>query len=150
MALKAKVANKVQTNSNGLVEGIITKVLEIDEHTEIEKGKEINYRAQFEFQIEAQGSQKPITYRIWTGQKIDNEKYKKTSDAPFDYTDLPKLLIQLEVINESELIADLEKFNGFDVESVQGLKIQFELEDSRKNKNLKVPKLASIKPLKVK
>ena len=149
MALKAKVANKVQTNSNGLVEGIITKVLEVDEKTEIEKGKEVVYVAQFEFQIEVEGSQKPVTYRIWTRQTFNNEKYQK-DDGTLDYNTFTRLMLQLEMITESDL-KDLEtsKFDDIDVESVEGLKIEFELEESRKNKGLKVPKLSTIKPLKV-
>lgn len=150
MALKAKVANKVQTNASGLIEGSITKVLEIDEKTEIEKGKEVVYAAQFEFQIEVAGSQKPITYRIWTRQTFNNEKYKK-DDGSVDFNSFTRLMLQLEMIAESDL-KDLDnpKFADIDVESVEGLKIQFELEDSRKNKGLKVPKLATIKPLKIK
>jgi len=149
MALKAKVANKVQTNSNGLVEGIITKVLEVDEKTEIEKGKEVVYVAQFEFQIEVEGSQKPVIYRIWTRQTFNNEKYQK-DDGTLDYNTFTRLMLQLEMITESDL-KDLEtsKFDDIDVESVEGLKIEFELEESRKNKGLKVPKVSSIKPLKV-
>jgi ribosomal protein L21 len=150
MALKAKVANKVQTNSTGLIEGIITKVLEIDEKTEIEKGKEVVYAAQFEFQIEVEGSQKSITYRIWTRQTFNNEKYKK-DDGTQDYNTFTRLMLQLDLITESDL-KNLEssKFADIDVESVEGLKVQFELEDSRKNKGLKVPKVSSIKPLKLK
>lgn len=150
MALKAKVANKVQTNASGLIEGTITKVLEIDEKTEIEKGKEVVYAAQFEFQIEVPGTQKAVTYRIWTRQTFNNEKYKK-DDGSLDYNSFTRLMIQLEIIAESDL-KDLDnpKFANIDVESVEGLKIQFELEDSRKNKGLKVPKLITIKPLKIK
>ena len=150
MALKARTANKVKTNSSGSIEGVITKVLELDEKTEIEKGKEVVYAAQFEFQIEVEGSQKPITYRVWTRQTFNNEKYKK-DDGTLDYNTFTRLMLQLELITESDL-KDLEssKFADIDVESVEGLKVQFELEDSRKNKGLKVPKVSSIKPLKVK
>ena len=150
MALKAKIANKIQTNSIGLIEGTVIKVLEIDEKTEIEKGKEIVYAAQFEFQIEVPGSQKSVTYRIWTRQTFNNDKYKK-DDGSLDYNSFTRLMIQLEIISESDLKnLDNPKFADINVESVEGLKIQFELEDSRKNKGLKVPKLLSIKPLKVK
>ncbi|MBC1238499.1 hypothetical protein [Nostoc sp. 2RC] len=150
MALKAKVANKVQTNKQGLVEGTVTQVLEIDERTEIQKGKEVTYAAQFEFQIEAEGTQKPILYRIWTRQTFNNEKYEKI-DETVDYNDFTRLMLQLELINESDL-KDLQnpKLASFDVEAVQGLKVVFELEPSKKtnSKGLKVPKLTSIKPLK--
>ena len=144
MALKAKVANKVQTDEKGLVEGIITRVLEIEERTEVERGKEITYAAQFEFQIEVEGSQKIVTYRIWTRQTFNNEKYER-DDKPTDYNDFTRLMLQLEAIKESDL-KDLNNslLSDFDVESVQGLKITFELEPSKKAKGLKVPKLTSI------
>ncbi len=148
MPLKAKVANKVQTNDKGLVEGVITQVLEVDERTEIERGKEIFYTAQFEFQIEVEGNQKPITYRLWTRQTFNNEKYER-ADKITDYNDFTRLMLQLEMVTESDL-KDLSnpKFADFDVESVQGLKIAFELEQSKKAKGLKVPKLTSIKLVK--
>lgn len=148
MALKAKVANKVQTNDKGLVEGTITQVLEVEERTEIERGKEITYAAQFEFQIEVEGNQKPITYRIWTRQTFNNEKYEREG-KPTDYNDFTRLMLQLEAITESDL-KDLNNpiLTDFDVESVEGLKITFELEPSKKAKGLKVPKLTSIKPAK--
>lgn len=147
MALKAKIANKVQTNASGLIEGTIINVLEIDERTEIEKGKEVTYAAQFEFQIEVEGSQKSVIYRIWTRQTFNNEKYVK-DDKSEDYNSFTRLMLQLELITEDDL-KDLDnpKLASLDVESVQGLKIQFELENSRKNSGLKVPKLSSVKPL---
>jgi hypothetical protein len=149
MALKAKVANIANTNQKGLVEGTIVEVLEIGERTEIEKGKEIKYVAQFEFRIESNASQKPIIYRIWTRQTFNNEKYEK-QDGRNDYNDFTRLMLQLETISEADL-KDLKspKLSNFDVESVQGLKIEFELESSKKSKTLKVPKLTSIKPLQV-
>jgi len=148
MALKAKVANKVQTNEQGLVEGTITQVLEIDERTEIQKGKEITYGAQFEFQIESEGSQKPIVYRVWTRQSFDNEMYEK-ADETKDYNGFTRLMLQLNLIDEADL-KDLQssKLTDFDVEAVVGLKVQFELEPSKNIKGLKVPKVTSIKPLK--
>lgn len=152
MALKAKVANKVLTTESGLVEGTIVRVLEVEERIEIEKGKEVKYRAQFEFRIESKGSQKNITYRLWTGQSFNNEKLRE-KDKIQDYNDFTRLMLQLEVISESDL-KDLQnpKLTDFDVESVEGLKIQFELEPSKKAKSngLKVPKITSIKPLKAK
>lgn len=147
MALKAKIANKVISNASGLIEGTIINVLEISERTEIEKGKEIKFGAQFEFQIEVEGTQKNVVYRIWTRQIFNNEKYEKSSGVT-DYNDFTRLMLQLDLIKETDL-KDLEStvLTNFDVESVQGLKISFELEPSKKNKGLTVPKLTSIKPL---
>jgi hypothetical protein len=147
MALKAKIANKVVSNASGLIEGTIINVLEIEERTEIEKGKEIKFGAQFEFQIEVEGTQKNVVYRIWTRQTFNNEKYENANGVK-DYNGFTRLMLQLNLIKESDL-KDLENpaLLDFDVESVQGLKISFELEASKKNKGLTVPKLTSIKPL---
>lgn len=149
MALKAKVANKIQTNEQGLVEGTVTQVLEIDERKEIEKGKEITYRAQFEFQIESEGSQKAIVYRVWTRQSFDNEMYVNGSETK-DYNKFTRLMLQLELIDETDL-KDLQnpKLTNFNVEAAVGLKVQFELEPSKNAKGLKVPKISTIKPIKV-
>lgn len=147
MALKAKVANKVQVNDNGLVEGTLIQVLETDERIEVEKGKDIKYESQFEFHIEVPGTQKNVIYKLWTGKNINNEKYEKP-DKTVDYNKLTKLLLQLGAITESQL-KDLSKLNDFDIESVEGLKIQFELQPSKKGNGLKEPKVSTIKPLTV-
>ena len=146
MALKAKVANKVSTDKSGLVEGTITTVLEVEERIEVEKGKNQKYVAQFEFQIESEGTQKPIVYRIWTRQNFNDEKFDK-EDGTTDYNTLTRLMLQLELIKEVDL-KDLTSLKDFDVEQCEGLKIQFELENSKKSKVLKQPKLTSIRPLK--
>jgi len=164
MALKARIANKVQANATGQIEGTLINVLEIDERFEDSKGnviceeefqelkklgKKVNYFGQqFEFQIEAIGSQKNIIYRIWTRQTFNNEKYEK-ADKATDYNDFTRLMLQLQVISEADL-KDLDSLVNFDVECVQGLKIAFELEPSKKANGLSQPKLTSIKPIKVK
>lgn len=142
MALKAKVANKVDSDSQGYVEGTILSVLECDEKTEIVKGKEITYAEQFEFQIESIGTIKPVIYRIWTSQKINNEKFE-IEDGVKDYNKLTRLLLQLEVIDE----AALKNLNSIDVdvETVEGTKIKFKLEKSKKTRGLNIPNIRSIK-----
>jgi hypothetical protein len=146
MALKAKLANKVSTNTSGLVEGTITTVLEVEERIEVEKGKNQKYVAQFEFQIESEGTQKTIVYRIWTRQNFNDEKFDK-EDGTTDYNTFTRLMLQLELIKEADL-KDLTSLKDFDVEQCEGLKIQFELEKSKKSKVLKQPKLTSIRPVK--
>jgi hypothetical protein len=146
MALKAKLANKVSTNKSGLVEGTITTVLEVEERIEVEKGKNQKYVAQFEFQIESEGTQKTIVYRIWTRQNFNDEKFDK-EDGTTDYNTFTRLMLQLELIKEADL-KDLTSLKDFDVEQCEGLKIQFELEKSKKSKVLKQPKLTSIRPVK--
>ena len=83
-----------------------------------------------------------------TGQTFNDDKYEK-ADKRSDYNDFTRLMLQLELITESDL-KSLDSLAGFDVESAQGLKISFELEPSKKAKSLNQPKLTSIKPIKVK
>jgi len=162
MALKAKVVNKVQTNDKGLVEGVITNVLEVEERFQDSKGnsishddylelkaankKPVRYDSQFEFQIKVEGSQKPIVYRIWTGQTLNDAKHEKL-DKSEDYNTLTRLMLQLEVINESGL-KNLESLSSVDVQCVEGFKINFQLEPSKKTKGFSEIKLNSIKLVK--
>ncbi|GEM_PF-2796530 len=164
MILKAKIANKVKTTDSGLIEGTIIQVLEIPERFEDSKGHQISkedyldlknlgkkvrrFDPQFEFQIEAAGTQKCVTYRIWTRQTLNNEKYKKPNGV-VDYNSLTRLMLQLELITYEELTA-LDTLSNFNIDSAEGLKVQFELETSKKQKGLKIPKLTSIKPIKLK
>lgn len=142
MALKAKIANKVESDAQGYVEGTIISVLECDEKTEIIKGKEVTYAEQFEFQIESTGTIKPVIYRIWTSQKINNEKFE-LEDGVTDYNKLTRLLLQLQIIDETAL-KDLSSIN-VDVESLEGTKIKFKLEKSKKTRGLSIPNIRSIK-----
>lgn len=142
MSLKAKVANKIETDDQGYVEGTIISVLECEEKTEVVKGKEVTYAEQFEFQIQSKGTIKPIIYRIWTSQKINSEKFE-IDEGVKDYNKLTRLLLQLQMIDESAL----KNLNSIDVdvESVEGTKIKFKLEKSKKTRGLNVPNLRSIK-----
>jgi len=142
MALKAKIANKIETDSQGYVEGTIIAVLPCDERTEIVKSKEITYAEQFEFQIQSPGSLKPIIYRIWTGQKVNSEKFVHDEKLT-DYNKLTRLLIQLQMIDE-KLLNDLSAID-VDVEKLEGTKIKFKLEKSKTKKGLDIPNLRSIK-----
>ncbi|HLL44965.1 MAG TPA: hypothetical protein VK369_17565 [Segetibacter sp.] len=145
MALKAKIANKVETDVQGYVEGKIVAVLDVEETTKIEKGKEVIYAAQFEFQIEAQASQKPILYRIWTGQTLNNEKYE-LDDETKDYNKFTRLMLLLGLVDEKELKEKLGSIN-INVDDAEGMCIKFKLEKSRKTKGLSIPVVSSIKPI---
>jgi len=58
MVLKAKIANKVSTQENGLTIGEIIAIEDIEEHTDKEGKKEVFYASQFEFQIAVKGTKK--------------------------------------------------------------------------------------------
>lgn len=147
-ALKAKVANKPITDNSGYVKGTIKSVLDIDERTEKQGRKEVRYAAQFEFNVIAEGSQKPITFKFWTGQNLNYEKFESEETGDTDYNRFTRLCLQLELIKESEL-KNLDNIELPDIESVEGQIIKFKLIKSRKNPALSIPDISSIELVKI-
>jgi hypothetical protein len=142
MALKAKTANKPVIDENGYVVGTIKNVLEIEERVD-NSDKKNKYSAQFEFIVIGEGSVKPITYRFWTGQILNSEKFGDSQD----YNRLTRLSLQLGLIQESDL-DNLEKIDMPDFEELEGLKIKFKLEKSQKSQGLSVISIPSIESVK--
>lgn len=147
MALKAKVANKVVTDVKGFCEGTIQSILEIEERIEKQGKKDVKFAGQFEFTIISDGTAKSISHKIWTGQNINSEKFTNQESGEIDYNRLTRLLINLELIKESELtkIKDAELP---DLESLEGLQIKFKLEQSKKNQLFSVIDISSIRVVK--
>jgi hypothetical protein len=145
--LKAKIANKSILDSSGFCEGIIQSILEIDERVEKIGKKSIKYAAQFEFSIISEGTAKSITHKIWCGQNINSEKFTNPDNGEIDYNRFTRLLINLELIKENELakIKDDELPN---LESLEGKKIKFKLEQSKKNQAFSVVDISSIRLIK--
>lgn len=140
--LKAKVANKPILDNDGYCNGIIETVLEIEEREEKEGRKTIKYAAQFEIVIKSDGSHKPITYKIWVGQNLNVDKFTNDSGVT-DYNRLTRLCLQLGLLKESDL-KNLESLELPDLEKLEGSKIKFKLEPSRKNQTFQVPDINSI------
>ena len=146
MALKAKVANKIVTDVKGFCEGTIQSILEIDERVEREGKKDIKYAAQFEFNIISNGSAKSITHKIWCGQNLNSEKFTNQDTGELDYNRLTRLCLNLGLIKESEL--STIKDDELDLESLEGQKIKFKLEPSKKNQLFSVIDISSIQLVK--
>jgi hypothetical protein len=143
MALKAKIANKSVTSENGFILGTITDILETEERTEISRnGSEVKYSAQYEVIITAPGTRKDINYHVWVGQLISN--VERDYEGVKSFNSLTTLLLNLGLLDKVTLLKDDSVYDNFDLEQLLGLKIEFELEPSKKV-GLSKPKLSSIK-----
>jgi hypothetical protein len=147
MALKAKIANKPLLDNKGYCTGVIDSVLDIEDREEKQGRKTVKYAAQFEFIISSEGSHKPITYRFWTGQNLNSEKFKNEETDSYDFNRLTRVCLQLELIKESDL-ASINDDKLPDLEQIEGIKIKFKLEPSRKNRVLQVPDISTLEVVK--
>lgn len=151
MPLKAKIANKVKTEENGLTIGEIIAIEEIEERTEKEGKKEVFYASQFEFQILVEGTKKDILMRFWTGQKINSEQFEDEENGTSDYNRLTRFLLNMGLL-DSKKLAELDKAkiedSDIELDSLIGQKIQFKMNNSIKRKGLSVIDIKSIKPVK--
>lgn len=151
MPLKAKIANKIATEENGLTIGEIIAIEEIEEHTEKEGKKEVFYTSQFEFQVKVKGTKKEILMRFWTGQNINSEKFEDDETGNSDYNRLTRFLLNMGLLDAKKL-AELDKAkiaeSDIDLDSLIGQKIEFKMNKSIKRKGLSVIDIKSIKPIK--
>lgn len=151
MPLKAKIANKIATEDNGLTVGEITAIEEIEEHTEKEGKKEVYYASQFEFQVKVKGTKKDILMRFWTGQNINSEKFEDDESGTSDYNRLTRFLLNMGLL-DSKKLAELDKAkiedSDIELDSLIGQKIEFKMNKSIKRKGLSVIDIKSIKPVK--
>lgn len=150
MALKAKIANKVASEENGLTIGEIIAIEELEEHTEKEGKKEVFYASQFEFQVATKGTKKDILLRFWTGQNINSEQFDDETGTS-DYNRLTRFLLNMGLI-DSKKLAELDKAkideSDIELDSLIGQKIKFKMNKSIKRKGLSVIDIKSIKPVK--
>lgn len=151
MALKAKIANKIQTENNGFTIGEIIAIEEVEEHTEKEGKKEIFFKSQFEFQVAVKGTKKDILMRFWTGQKINSEQFEDEESGTSDYNRLTRFLHNMGLL-DSKKLAELDKAkiedSDIELDSLIGRKIQFKMVKSIKRKGLSIIDIKSIKPVK--
>jgi hypothetical protein len=151
MVLKAKIANKVFTQENGLTIGEIIAIEDIEEHTDKEGKKEVFYASQFEFQIAVKGTKKDILMRFWTGQNINSEKFEIDGEETSDYNRLTRFLLNMGLL-DSKKLAELDKAkiaeSDIELDSLIGQKIEFKMNKSIKRKGLSVIDIKSIKPVK--
>ena len=148
MALKAKIANKIATEENGLTIGEIIAIEEIEEHTEKEGKKEVFYASQFEFQVKVKGTKKEILMRFWTGQNINSEKFEDDETGNSDYNRLTRFLLNMGLLDAKKL-AELDKAkiaeSDIVLESLIGQKIELKMNKSIKRRGLSVIDIKSIK-----
>jgi hypothetical protein len=93
--------------------------------------------------VTGEGSQKPITYQFKTGQILNGQKFGDNED----YNRLTRLSLQLGLIKESDL-DNLDEIEPPDFEKLEGLKIKFKLEKSKKNPgydNVSIPTIELVK-----
>ena len=152
MVLKAKIANKVSVEDNGLTIGEIIAIEDIEEHTDKEGKKDVFYACQFEFLIKVKGSKKDIVMRFWTGQNINSEKFELDGDEKnTDYNRLTRLLLNMGLLDAKKL-TELDKAkledSDIDLEVLIGQKIEFKMNKSIKRKGLSVIDIKSIKSIK--
>ena len=151
MVLKAKIANKVSVEDNGLTIGEIIAIEDIEERTDKEGKKEVFYACQFEFLIKVKGTKKDIVMRFWTGQNINSEQFEVEGGDKNDYNRLTRFLLNIGLLDAKKL-TELDKAkledSDIDLEVLIGLKIQFKMNKSVKRKGLSVIDINSIKPIK--
>ena len=143
MAIKAKIANKAISDKSGYSIGIIKEILEIDERIEKQGKKEVKFASQFEFSIISEGSQKAIIFKMWTGQNINFQKFKNESGHE-DYNRLTRLCLNLGLLKETDLTS-LNDENIPNLEDLEGKKIKFKLEPSKKNELFSLIDISSIR-----
>ncbi len=147
MALKAKIANKPVTDSQGFCKGTIQSILEIEERIEKQGKKDIKFAAQFEITLISDGSAKSITHKIWCGQNINSEKFTNQETGDCDYNRLTRLCLNLGLVKESDL-ATIKDDKLPDLESLEGQKVKFKLEPSKKNQLFSVIDISTIQLVK--
>lgn len=151
MPLKAKIANKIVADDNGFTIGEIIAVNEIEERTEKEGKKEVNYASQFEFLVSVDGTKKQTLLRFWTGTNINSDKFENEETGKSEYNRLTRLLLNMGLIDAKKL-TELDKTNidesEIDLESLVGQKIRFKMDKSIKRKGLSVINIGTIEPLK--
>jgi hypothetical protein len=147
MALKAKIANKPLLDSKNYCLGVIECVLDISEREEKQGRKTVKFAAQFEFTIKSEGTHKPIFFRIWTGQNLNSEMFTNDETETKDYNRLTRLCLQLGLIEESDL-SKIKEDKLPNLEELEGTKIKFKLEPSRKNQALQIPDISTIEIVK--
>ena len=145
MVLKAKIANKPVIDNQGYSTGVIESILEIEAREEKLGRKLIKFAPQFEFIINSDGTHKPIIYHIWSGQNLNCDKFKNESDK-YDYNRLTRICLQLGLIKESDL-SKITNDKLPDLEQLEGCKVRFKLESSRKNA-LQIPDITTLEIVK--
>lgn len=141
MALKVKSANRPIYDAEGFIVASLESVLMLDaEDSEFDS-------EQFLFNFVAEGLRKSINFKLWTGTKINPDKYSTEDSKDKKYNKLTQLCLNLNVLNTSDLEALAEgKELDIDLEKLEGMQVKFKL-NKAKGFNLGNIDLFSIQPL---
>lgn len=148
MALKPRLANSPATDSSGYC------TAEIADITFLEEGESEYSGEQFLFDFIAPGTQRPINLKVWTGVKINPDRYQVNGGKTKEYNKLTRVCLALDLISESILKtvqteADLDKLAiGEKLENLKGRQIRFKLQKTAKSKGLSQIDLDTLQLLK--
>ena len=142
MALRAKIANSLKSDDSGYVSGVLADITLLDE-SESDFEKE-----QFVFDFICDGVLKPINLKVWTGTKLNPEKYNDGKNT--DYNKLTKICIQLGLVTEKSLVESLKNGEDPDIELevLKGLQVKFKTTKSIKSKGLSQIDLSTLQEIK--
>jgi hypothetical protein len=112
MALRVQAGNRPKLDPDGLVRGVI-KAITSEETTETREWESVRW------EIEAPGTIRPITYRVWTGMKLN------PPDDKGELNRLTNICLRCGLFTMEDLLAD--ETLDVDVESLVGMCVQFKL-----------------------
>ncbi len=146
MALKPRMANTPITDSEGWIEA------ELSDVTYLEADESEYEREQYLFDFLAQGSQRPINFKIWTGTSLNADRYQNGNGSKTaELNKLTRLCISLGLSNEKQLKEAQSKGQEVDIdlEALKGSKVRFKLQKSAKNRGLSQIDIDTVKLVKV-
>lgn len=149
LALKPRLANSPTIDSDGYCTAELTDI------TFLEDGESEYSGEQFLFDFIVPGIQRPINLKIWTGVKINRDRYQVNGSKTKEYNKLTRLCLALGLITESDLNAikdetDLDKLEiGDKLEGLKGQQVKFKLLKTAKSKGLSQIDLDSLQLVKI-
>lgn len=136
MALKPRLANSPIVDSNGY------STAELADITYLEEGESDYSGEQFLFDFIAPGVQRPINLKVWTGTKINPDRYQINGSKTKEYNKLTRLCLALGLVSESDLRGikteeELDKLGiGERLEGLKSQQVRFKLLKTAKNRGL--------------
>lgn len=134
MALKPRLANSPVVDANGYC------TAELADITFLEDGESEYAGEQFLFDFIAEGTQRQINLKLWSGIKINPDRYQVNGGKTKEFNKLTRVCLGLGLITESDLKTiktedDLDKLQiGEKLENLKGQKVRFKLLKTAKSK----------------
>lgn len=136
MTLKPRLANSPVVDSNGYC------TAEIADITFLEDGESEYSGEQFLFDFITPGVQRPINLKVWTGIKINPDRYQINGSKTKEFNKLTRVCLAMGLVSEADLKAvtteaDLNKLAiGEKLEGLRGQQVRFKLLRTAKGKGL--------------